>query len=92
MTGNIKNIVQELAISKNIMHILCEGGGNLSTQLFEAKIVDEVIFFVSPKILGFDGLSSFNFSNLSLKNAKELSFTDLKKIGEDIMIKAKVKN
>ena len=92
MTGNIKNIVQELAISKNIMHILCEGGGNLSTQLFEAKIVDEVVFFVSPKILGFDGLSSFNFSNLSLKNAKELSFTDLKKIGEDIMIKAKVKN
>lgn len=92
MSGNIKKIVQELAISKNIMHILCEGGGNLSTQLIEAKIVDEVIFFVTPKILGLDGLSSFNFSNLSLKNAKELSFTDIKKIGEDIMIKAKVKN
>ena len=91
-SGELKSIVAELANEKNIMHILCEGGGNLSAQLLESNLVDEIIFFVTPKIIGKDGLASFDFLNLSIKNAHQLFFNKFKKVGTDIMIKAKVEN
>ena len=35
-----------------ISHILCEGGGTLAGALFAEKLVDRVVFFIAPSVIG----------------------------------------
>lgn len=48
---NIKTLLRLLG-EKGITHILVEGGGEVIASAFEAKVVDRVLFFVAPKIIG----------------------------------------
>lgn len=44
-------VMAELA-KRGIQSVLCEGGSSLTSALFEAKVVDKVIAFMAPKIVG----------------------------------------
>ena len=48
---NLKDMLKKLA-QMEISNILVEGGGSLIGSLFDEKLVDKVMFFVSPKIIG----------------------------------------
>jgi diaminohydroxyphosphoribosylaminopyrimidine deaminase/5-amino-6-(5-phosphoribosylamino)uracil reductase len=48
---DFREVMAELA-RKGIQSILCEGGSSLTGALFEAQVVDKVIAFVAPKIVG----------------------------------------
>ena len=37
---------------KEIINILCEGGAALNSALIDAGLVDKVLFYISPKIIG----------------------------------------
>jgi diaminohydroxyphosphoribosylaminopyrimidine deaminase/5-amino-6-(5-phosphoribosylamino)uracil reductase len=79
--------MQELEKS-GITSILIEGGSSLSSYCLEAGIVDKVMFFIAPKIIG--GRDSFpavgGKSFRQLQNAYRLRDVKTKKIGEDILI------
>lgn len=51
--GHIKLpvLLQRLA-GEGIMHLLCEGGGNLAGALLKADLVDELILFYAPVMMG----------------------------------------
>jgi diaminohydroxyphosphoribosylaminopyrimidine deaminase/5-amino-6-(5-phosphoribosylamino)uracil reductase len=72
--------------------ILLEGGSELNYSALNTGIVDEVIAFIAPKIIGGkeaktpiggEGISKMN-------NAFLLDDIEFKKVGEDLMIKGKV--
>jgi len=73
---------------RGIMSILVEGGASFNYSCLDAGIVDKVMFFVAPKIIG--GRDSFpavgGKSFRSLDNAFRIRDLRARKIGEDILL------
>ena len=86
--GSLKTIMKELA-ERNVMHVLCEGGGQLAAGLVEAGLVDEYAFFIAPKLMGVDGFPNFGKTGGVISDIKNLTFLSVEQVGEDVLIKAK---
>ncbi len=75
--------------AQEILHVLCEGGGELAEDLLRRKLVDRIRLFVAPKILGgHSSVPAIGGDGWLLSNAPHFNFTDCTKIGPDIMITA----
>jgi diaminohydroxyphosphoribosylaminopyrimidine deaminase / 5-amino-6-(5-phosphoribosylamino)uracil reductase len=48
---NLRDLIRELH-RMDVLSLVCEGGGNLHGSLFEARLVDKIVAFVAPKIIG----------------------------------------
>jgi len=89
---NLKNMMKKLA-HEGITNILVEGGGMLIGSLFDDGLVDKIMFFTSPKIIGGkDATSSVMGEGISRMD-KVIKVKDirLKKLGEDILIEGYIK-
>jgi diaminohydroxyphosphoribosylaminopyrimidine deaminase/5-amino-6-(5-phosphoribosylamino)uracil reductase len=86
--GSLKKILKELA-DRDVMHVLCEGGGQLAAGLVEAGLVDEYAFFIAPKLMGADGFANFGKTGGLISDIKNLKFLSVEQVGEDVLIKAK---
>jgi Pyrimidine reductase, riboflavin biosynthesis len=72
-----------------IASVLVEGGKSLFSQFIQSKYFDELVIFISPKIIG-QGISSFdNFKIDNLKKAKNLHISELRNCGSDIFFQLK---
>ncbi len=47
----LREVLKELG-KENVSHLLIEGGGEILTQAFHAKLVNEVAFFIAPAVMG----------------------------------------
>ncbi len=90
-TGNLEEILSELAQEYGIMHVLCEGGGKLAAGLVEAGLVDEFAFFIAPKLMGADGLPNFAKFHGLISDVKNLTFHSVEQVGEDVLLRATFK-
>jgi len=88
---NLKDMLRKLAL-KEITSILVEGGGTLVGSLFDEKLVDKVMFFISPKIIGGkDAISSVMGKGIkSIDKAFVLKDVKFKKMGQDFLIEGYV--
>jgi diaminohydroxyphosphoribosylaminopyrimidine deaminase/5-amino-6-(5-phosphoribosylamino)uracil reductase len=87
---NLKNILSSLG-KRGLNDVLIESGSQLTGAFVERDLVDEFILFQAPKLMGADGKSLLKMSNLqALSQAKRLTYTDVRMIGEDIRITAKI--
>ncbi|TWX59441.1 bifunctional diaminohydroxyphosphoribosylaminopyrimidine deaminase/5-amino-6-(5-phosphoribosylamino)uracil reductase RibD [Colwellia hornerae] len=74
----------------NLNDVLIESGAQLAGAFIERDLVDELVLYQAPKLMGADSKSLVNMANIeSLSQAKELNIIDLRMIGEDIRIIAK---
>lgn len=73
---------------KGITSLLIEGGSSLNSYVLEADIVDKVIFFIAPKIIGgersFPAVGGKTFRRLA--DAYRLKDVKIKYIPDDILI------
>jgi diaminohydroxyphosphoribosylaminopyrimidine deaminase/5-amino-6-(5-phosphoribosylamino)uracil reductase len=82
--------LRELAVCYNVMHVVCEGGGELAASLIREKLVDELWLFIAPKIIGGkDAKPVIGGAGWLLKNAPEFSVREVARVGEDILVKAR---
>lgn len=88
---DMQALMKELA-SREVTSVLIEGGGTTHASAFEAGIVDKVMFFVAPKIIGgreavsaVEGLGIEQMSDAIM--LKDMTATPL---GQDILIVAYV--
>ncbi|MCM8819054.1 MAG: bifunctional diaminohydroxyphosphoribosylaminopyrimidine deaminase/5-amino-6-(5-phosphoribosylamino)uracil reductase RibD [Candidatus Omnitrophica bacterium] len=90
----IKKLLEKLLIEKNIGIIMVEGGKFTLTQFFENKLFDEIWAFVGNKILGGENsLSVFGGKDKEkIEEAIEIEKINIEKIGDDILIKGRIKN
>lgn len=88
---NLKDMMKKLS-QLEITNILVEGGGTLIGSLFDEALVDKVLFFISPKIIGGkDAISSVMGRGISrVDKAYKLKEVKLKHIGEDFLIEGYV--
>jgi len=78
---------------KGISHLLVEGGGTLSAGFAEARLVDEVCWFIAPKLIGGKDAKTALEGEGIAKLSKAFSIIDLrwKPIGSDLLVRGKVR-
>jgi len=75
---------------QDINDIWVEAGATLAGALLEQKLVDEVIIYLAPKLMGDNARGLAVLSELTtMSQVPELRFTDVTKIGNDLRIIAK---
>jgi diaminohydroxyphosphoribosylaminopyrimidine deaminase/5-amino-6-(5-phosphoribosylamino)uracil reductase len=71
---------------RNVMRVLCEGGGELAAAWLAAKAVDEIVWFVAPKILGGDAVNAVRGAGWSLANAPQFAVDTVERSGDDVVM------
>lgn len=79
-----------------IRSVLVEGGGHIHRSALESGMVDKLIWYIAPSIVGFslgsakkvDFASSLGLPQIRIREASRLKQVSFKKIGRDIRIEA----
>ena len=85
--GFMKSSLRNLS-DRGLMHVLCEGGGELAGSLIRAGLVDEFAIFMAPSFLGGSGFPMVGKKGWALPDMPRLSFQTVEKVGNDIFIRA----
>ncbi len=85
-------LMQELG-KRNVTSLLIEGGGTTHASAFEAGIVDKVMFFIAPKIVGGrDAVTPVEGQGIALMDdAIALDDVQVRLVGEDILVEGYVR-
>jgi len=90
---NLRDALKKLA-RLHISNIIVEGGGTLIGSLFDEKLVDKILFFISPKIIGGkNAVSSVMGKGVKRPDqAIKLSQVKSRRLAEDLLIEANIKS
>ena len=89
---DMDSVLTELA-QREINDVLVEAGPILSGYLLENEIADELVIYQAPHIRGSETRRMFETSSLkSLADRKRLTITDVRRLGDDTRIRARLKN
>ncbi|RLA08190.1 MAG: bifunctional diaminohydroxyphosphoribosylaminopyrimidine deaminase/5-amino-6-(5-phosphoribosylamino)uracil reductase RibD [Gammaproteobacteria bacterium] len=82
---SLKNIFKSLeCFEYNSIFIEC--GPRFATALIKEKICDQLVLYLSPKILGEDSMSIFKNKITKISDAPKLTIKKIKRIGQDIKL------
>lgn len=81
------SVLESLASEFECNEILVEAGSILSSAFISAGLVDELIVFIAPQLLGSDARALFEASGLSaLTAAPRFELSDVQRIGDDVRL------
>lgn len=86
-TGNpdLGQALREIA-SRGVTRVLIEGGGQISAAFLREHMVDEIVWFRAPCIIGGDGLPAIaGYGVDALTDATRMHRIDVRKIGDDVV-------
>lgn len=84
---SLHSVLESLASDFDCTEVLVEAGATLSTAFIEAGLVDELVIYIAPKILGSDARSLLNIVGIeSMSDSLDFELTDLRQIGADIRV------
>lgn len=69
-----------------VMHVLCEGGGQLAAALLRAGLVNEIHWIAAPKLLGRSGRPAVDEA-FSLARAPGFALRDVERVGDDVWMR-----
>ncbi len=88
---NLAEAMKELA-RRGMNEVLVEAGAILNGALLQMDLVDEIIFYLAPTLLGNDARAMFHLLPISDMAAKrELEFVDARMVGRDLRLTARPK-
>lgn len=89
---NLKDMFKKL-FQMGISSVLVEGGGTLNGSLFDEGLVDKVMFFISPRIIGGKEAIGSVMGQGIARVERSIKIKDLKlrRFGEDILVEGYVK-
>jgi diaminohydroxyphosphoribosylaminopyrimidine deaminase/5-amino-6-(5-phosphoribosylamino)uracil reductase len=83
-------LMEELA-SRELNEIHVEGGAKLNGSLLQAGVVDELLVYLAPSVIGNSGRGMFDLPELTeLSRIKGLEIRALERVGEDIRVLARI--
>ena len=88
----LSDVIMHLAKEYEVNEIVVEAGSTFSGALIEAELVDELIIYMAPVLLGHEAnpllkLKEFN----QLSDAIQLELNDVRQIGKDLRLSYKLK-
>jgi diaminohydroxyphosphoribosylaminopyrimidine deaminase/5-amino-6-(5-phosphoribosylamino)uracil reductase len=82
---DIEQVLRVLA-SRGLRQILAEGGGALFSSLFQAKLVDKILWFRSGKVIGGDGIPGIQSLGIDrLEDTPTFKRQDVQTLGADCL-------
>jgi diaminohydroxyphosphoribosylaminopyrimidine deaminase / 5-amino-6-(5-phosphoribosylamino)uracil reductase len=89
---NLRDALKKLALLE-ISNIIVEGGGTLIGSLFDERLVDKILFFISPKIIGGkDAISSVMGNGVRrVDQAIKLGDFKVRRFNEELLVEARIK-
>ncbi len=85
-TGSIDELMTALSQS-DLNHVFVEAGATFGGALLAAGVVDEIIVYLAPKLMGGDSRSLIGALNLSsMQSVIDLNISDMRMVGDDIRI------
>jgi diaminohydroxyphosphoribosylaminopyrimidine deaminase/5-amino-6-(5-phosphoribosylamino)uracil reductase len=85
---SLKVLFKKLA-KRNIVNVLVEGGGELVGSLCDEALVDEWMFFISPKVMGGNRASVKGRGAENINRVLELEEVGFTKFGEDFLVRGR---
>jgi len=87
---NLVIMMKRLASEYNIQHIWVEAGATLANSMLRSRLVDELVIYLAPKIMGSDGRGLLgNLGFMDMSDVLDLEFNDVRMVGSDVRIIAK---
>ncbi|MGE5353257.1 MAG: bifunctional diaminohydroxyphosphoribosylaminopyrimidine deaminase/5-amino-6-(5-phosphoribosylamino)uracil reductase RibD [Acidobacteriota bacterium] len=84
-TLNLKNALEELGKNR-ISSVLVEGGRRIYTSFIKEGLFDDMMVFISPKIIG-EGLPAVDKLGIhSIRKSMKLKVRSVEKLGDDVLI------
>ncbi len=78
---------------RQVNEVLLEAGAVLNGAMLQAGLIDEMVYYIAPKLLGDRGRALFNLPEaLALAQAVPLVITDVRAVGDDWRITARPKS
>lgn len=86
-------LLKFLATEKECNEVLIESGSTLAGAFIKAGMVDEIILYMAPKLLGHNGLPLFTIPGLeSMADQIALEYSDVSLLGNDCRMLVRVLN
>jgi len=86
---SMKDLLQKLGVM-GVQSILLEGGSHLAGNMLQNGLIDELVFFMAPKIIGSNGFAPFTLQGItSMAHAIKLDFIEIGRTGSDIVVTAR---
>lgn len=83
--GSLLEILEFLS-KQGINNLLIESGHQLAGHFLSQGIVDEIVVYMAPKLMGNKGLGLFNLNVPNMAGVQQLKLKDLRHIGDDIRL------
>lgn len=80
----LKELLQQLVQQHQIYDVLVEAGATLSTAFLQAGLVDELISYVAPTLLGQTARSMFNAEFSRMAEQLRFKLQDVTRLGDDV--------
>lgn len=86
---DLLSLLANLSQQHNINHVWVEAGATLAASFIEQGLVDELIIYLAPKLMGTDGAGVVNLYGLQeMDQAIDLTIQEVVKVGPDIKLVA----
>ena len=83
--------MMKILAERPLNHIMVETGAKLNGSLLESGVVDEIVFYIAPSVLGDAARGLFSMTELqNLRDKIDLKITDQCMVGTDLRITAEV--
>lgn len=87
---NLTDLLRELA-ARGVNEVWVEAGANLAGALLTAELVDELIVYTAPKLMGPDAAGLLNLPPfISMNEVPTMRFDEVERVGDDIKIVVRV--
>jgi len=74
---------------RQVVGLLVEGGATINFEALRSRVVDKLVCFLAPRILGGKAVAMFGGAGFpGLDQAPPLAFSSVERIGPDLMIEA----
>jgi len=83
--------VMDCLAQREINEVLLEAGPTLAGAALQAGIVDEIVLYVAPHIMGSDARGLFHLPGLdTMRDRIDLNIAEIRQVGQDFRIRLKV--
>jgi diaminohydroxyphosphoribosylaminopyrimidine deaminase / 5-amino-6-(5-phosphoribosylamino)uracil reductase len=85
---DLRQVMAELH-GRRVLSVMVEAGSRLAAALARTQLADKLGLFIAPKLFGGDGLPSFATLDVLLPSRSvNLRFSEMRMVGEDLMLEA----
>ena len=84
---DLKSMLSDLG-QREVNEVHVEAGASLCANLINARLVDELLLYIAPHLLGSDARSLFSLGGLSrMEDRVEFEFVDVAQVGPDLRLR-----